>query len=684
MKDTGKSIENDGFGKAVISADVFTAVSGGTTALNGANSRIKLNSVEVKEYDNGAYLGELEWIGSPSLTPQEVSFAVEASFTDFFTITGTSLYLSDEYHYVKNSDSSVSIMKYDLGSPSADGNYYSVQHPGIGALASIVASGPGLDANTGFDQFTNLDAVAVSEAITLTPSAFNAYETGAEVATISSTVGSDSFKILSTQLLEIVSDKVKLNADYYYDPQLDSLVSKSTGGYIDLANGFTSFIASYDGSQPDDINYIELEDLAAAFGNVTATPDQSIPYWAGTPTEQRALSADNDLNALFTETTVNSVAQGTTTIWSSNQNYTQTDGRTVITYSFVGGDKTKFVNGYTQPDPTSADKIYTPTETQKAAINAALAEWSKVAKLDFKLVDESADLVGTLRFGFTDAANGSAAGWASMPSVDPAGGDIWLKSDLDAYNSNYTQGEGYGFATLLHEIGHALGLEHPFEGTRTLSNELDNTKYTIMSYTNDNTADSNAQTASTYVISSTPMVLDVAAIQHLYGAAEYNNGDGDVYAFDSATPFAGTIWDSGGNGDTIDLSAVTTDVVFDLNDGQSSTIATDNWSLVPNISIARGVEIENLIAGQGDDVITANEHANVFTFNSGFGNDKVIGFSKNIDKLVFKNVSGVDVGQSDITASDEAGELMLTTTASDTLIVAGVTVSEYDYDTFFV
>ena len=70
--------------------------------------------------------------------------------------------------------------------------------------------------------------------------------------------------------------------------------------------------------------------------------------------------------------------------------------------------------------------------------------------------------------------------------------------------------------------------------------------------------------------------------------------------------------------------------------------------------------------------------------NSGFGNDKVIGFSKNIDKLVFKNVSGVDVGQSDITASDEAGELMLTTTASDTLIVAGVTVSEYDYDTFFV
>lgn len=39
-----------------------------------------------------------------------------------------------------------------------------------------------------------------------------------------------------------------------------------------------------------------------------------------------------------------------------------------------------------------------------------------------------------------------------------------------------------GYETLLHEVGHGLGLSHPFEGARTLATNLDNTNNTIMSY----------------------------------------------------------------------------------------------------------------------------------------------------------------------------------------------------------
>ncbi len=72
--------------------------------------------------------------------------------------------------------------------------------------------------------------------------------------------------------------------------------------------------------------------------------------------------------------------------------------------------------------------------------------------------------------------------------------------------------------SLIHEIGHALGLKHPHDGSPNLAPELDNTTNTVMSY---NFTGSAARSL---------MSLDIAALQSIYGATKYNNTN-DNYQF---------------------------------------------------------------------------------------------------------------------------------------------------------
>jgi Ca2+-binding RTX toxin-like protein len=78
-------------------------------------------------------------------------------------------------------------------------------------------------------------------------------------------------------------------------------------------------------------------------------------------------------------------------------------------------------------------------------------------------------------------------------------------------NSNPLRGSA-GYETLLHEIGHGLGLSHPFEGIRVLPANLDNTNNTVMSY--------NAVGAP----KTTFQAYDLAALKWVYG----NDGLGGV------------------------------------------------------------------------------------------------------------------------------------------------------------
>jgi serralysin len=305
---------------------------------------------------------------------------------------------------------------------------------------------------------------------------------------------------------------------------------------------------------------------------------------------------------------------------------------------------------------------------QIAAVQAALATWSNVANLNFGStpVADTSTSVGDIRVAFTGvselAADGTPAwGWADYPNAYwPSAGDIWISTQspnaTSPYASDWAPGTG-NFEGLVHEIGHTLGLKHPFEvidpntNSATLPPAVDTRQYTVMSYTDSpyslfvrvtqttTSSGTSYQWHSYNVQPDGPMVDDIAAIQYLYGAnMSYQTGD-NVYQFDPTQPFFHTIWDAGGN-DTISVANFTRGCTIDLRPGHYSniTILSDStpsgvtWTRNPpqptydgtgNLGIAYGTTIENATGGAGNDILIGNDVNN--TLQGGGGSDTLDG-----------------------------------------------------------
>lgn len=294
---------------------------------------------------------------------------------------------------------------------------------------------------------------------------------------------------------------------------------------------------------------------------------------------------------------------------------------------------------------------------QVAAARGALQAWASVANLDFSEVADTASNVGDIRFAWTSASqptatNNKAWGWGSYPdSYWPASGDVWISTESSGASDPAWSVGSYNYYSLIHETGHALGLKHPFEGSPTLPAALDTRQYTAMSYANaahslfvQVTEYDNGSVAwrSFNVAPETPMLLDIAAMQYLYGAnLGYRTGD-DLYTFDPETPFLKTIWDAGGN-DTISVAGFAKGCTIDLRAGHFSriTILSDptggyNWPTpaplptydgTDNLAIAYGATIENAVGGAGADLLQGNDVAN--HLDGGAGSDTLYGGAGN-------------------------------------------------------
>jgi hypothetical protein len=461
---------------------------------------------------------------------------------------------------------------------------------------------------------------------TFTPVLFAPYELGAVIGSVtlggsvSGTLTSVDDRVTGKTVFELSGNQLKLGDNYYFDPETKTFANpdltyftyESQNWTLDLFNNDDTDNGYYSntGGPIADASILISDDLFAGVSIVNAPYDIG-----GQATEAAAKSSTNYIDAILPDTPV---------VWKTSlANITdQTSAaETVITYSFPGSTA-QFAVNY-GPEVTGGFKAFNDIHIN--ATRFVLQEYSKVANLKFVEVPEIGTAVGTLRFTFTDYdkvnpdVGGNSWGWAMGPYNQPNGGDVWVDSEHMAADSSWEQGASYNFANLIHEIGHALGLDHPFAGADTLATNLDFVNYTIMSYTQpDNFAAWNGSGAEAdYMVSTSPMVYDIAAIQHLYGAAEYNNGN-TIYKYDPAKPVSEAIWDSGGT-DIFDFSDFTENCSINLAPGGYSTIAFTEWTMTDNLGIAYGAIIENAIGGGGVDTIVGNSAANKLYGGTGAG-----------------------------------------------------------------
>jgi hypothetical protein len=352
-----------------------------------------------------------------------------------------------------------------------------------------------------------------------------------------------------------------------------------------------------------------------------------------------------------------------------------------ITFSFPWKDGAGAV--FSGPDGASYSKLDEPDAAQHYGLNAmqqsavttAMQAWSNVANITATLISENSTSVGDIRVGWTSAkditSTGETAwGWAYEPNNHYAsGGDIWLSTASSAATSTDWAAGSYNYEALMHELGHTLGLKHPFDGTPVLDAAHDNRLYTLMAYDEapnslfvDVTESGGTHSWRSYTVNpDTPMLYDIAAMQYLYGANMSYHTGADTYTFDPTTPFLRTIWDAGGN-DTISVANFSTDCVIDLRQGAFSSIripsdstAGYNWTKAPpvatydgsnNLAIAFGAVIENATGGSGNDTLIGNSSANLLQGNA--GNDVLDGgagidtavYTGSYDQYVIKAATG--------------------------------------------
>jgi Ca2+-binding RTX toxin-like protein len=232
--------------------------------------------------------------------------------------------------------------------------------------------------------------------------------------------------------------------------------------------------------------------------------------------------------------------------------------------------------------------------SQIAAVRAIFTYATTVTGIQF--VEASSGASANIHFANADVIAAPLAGVTFAPfsaSVDATGtlvtaysGNAYVYIDNNEWGSltSVADAGAGGYQLLLHEIGHALGLKHPFEAPYTLSSADNNTNNTVMSYTFQGANKTAYQTD------------DLLALQWLYG--------GHGLSTAKAQPTAGNDFFMGRVGN---------DILAGLN-GNDTLYGWEG-----NDTLDGGAGNDGLYGGDGNDVIDGG--VGVDTLTGGLGND---------------------------------------------------------------
>jgi serralysin len=325
--------------------------------------------------------------------------------------------------------------------------------------------------------------------------------------------------------------------------------------------------------------------------------------------------------------------------------------------------KVKIASGLTGISGVAGDAWL---DQELAAVRSALAAWAGVSDINFEEVISTDDAdIRLWRVTDDEMANlpgGQSGGLGLAESPwDPSDKvNVFFNSEGDGWTApNGLTPGGYAYATLIHEIGHALGLAHPHAGDPNLpegtrfpgvdspisrgTNDLNQGIFTVMTY-NDGWQTQYPEYKALegnfgLGWQAAPMALDIAAIQTIYkGSLKVNAPENTSYALPSANgPGTGwrSIWDTGGK-DTI--SAIDAKASVQISLQAASLVgrtAGGTVSFVDGViggfTIANGVTIEDAIGGNFSDKISGNQVANILI--GGNGDDVLYGGAKG-DQLI--------------------------------------------------